>query len=236
MGEAGLQVDAEVLRVLVIDDHEIFTELLSTALNRERDLVSVGHAATAEAGIEHCRRTRPDVVIMDVQLPDLDGLVATERVIAVSPWTRVVVLTAHATPEFMARAAAAGACAFLPKDGALSVLLDAVRFSRRGSLTIAPGLVTAGQPVPTGVPVGAGAPIEHERVEPKLTPRERDVLGLMAQGKDVRGIGAELSITPSTCRTYVKAVLGKLGAHSQLEAVVVAARQGLVELDGAAHG
>lgn len=218
------------IRVAVVDDHLTFTELLTSALDREPDLASVGQAHTGAEGIALCRRERPDVVLMDVELPDMDGFAVTRAVLADLPETRVVVLTAHAAPEFVGRAAGAGACGFLPKDGSLSEMLATLRTARRGSLSIHPSLLTRiAMPGPR-VPTEPAPEPEASLGAPALTQRERDVLELMGQGKDVRAISRELGITPSTCRGYVKAVLMKLDAHSQLEAVVTAVRMGLLRL------
>ena len=212
-------------RVLVVDDHQTFAELLAEALDREPDFVSVGHAATAAEAIALTERLDPDVVVMDVELPDLDGFVATERILANRPHVRVVVLTAHGSPDFVAKASAAGACGFLPKDGSLAVMLKTLRSARPGSLAIHPALVArmVAPPRQREAPNGRGGP--------PLTQREQEVLNLMGRGCDVRSIARELGISTHTSRGYVKAILLKLDAHTQLEAVVAATRLGLLRLD-----
>ena len=222
-------VDTERLRIVVIDDHLTFAELLTSALDREPDLLSAGQAHTGAEGIALAREQEPDVVLMDVELPDMDGFAATESILRDRPETRVVMLTAHAAPEFVARAAAAGACGFLPKDGSLQEMLRTLRSARQGSLAIHPALLTR---------LAAPRPREPEPPErpaplPGLTQRERDVLELMGQGRDVRTIARQLGISTSTCRGYVKSLLMKLGAHTQLEAVVLAVQHGLLKLDRA---
>lgn len=209
-------------RILVVDDHQTFAELLLGALEREGDFECLGHASSGAEGVSLARTLGPDVVVMDVELPDMDGFAATSRILEDRPHTRVVVLTAHATPDFVARATAAGACGFLPKDGALSVMLSTLRMARPGALAIHPALV-ARMVAPPVAARAAGVP--------RLTQRERDVLDLMGRGKDVRLISRELGISSHTCRGYVKTILMKLDAHSQLEAVVAAARLGLLRLD-----
>ncbi len=216
-------------RVAVIDDHRTFGELLAGALDREPDLVSVGHATTAAEGIELALCARPAVVIMGVQLPDLDGFEATLRLRAALPEARVIVLTAHATPEFVARAADAGACAFLPKDGSLPVLLATIRAAAERELSIHPSLITSLAPRAPMADRTSSAGPKPER--PRLTDREASVLALMGEGKDVAAMARQLRISTSTCRGYVKAVLAKLGAHSQLEAVVAATRDGMLRLE-----
>ncbi|MFC5380654.1 response regulator [Aquipuribacter nitratireducens] len=208
-------------RVLVVDDHTTFAELLVLALEREPDLECVGHAATVEAGIDLVDRTRPDVVVMDVRLPDGTGFAATRRILELAPGTTVVVLTAHASPDFVAQAAGAGATAFLPKGGSLAVLLDTVREARPGRLLVHPSLVAR-----------ARSAAHDGGVYTDLTQREAEVLELMGQGHDVTRIARRLGMSENTCRGHVKAILVKLDAHTQLEAVVKAVRRGLLSLDG----
>jgi DNA-binding NarL/FixJ family response regulator len=217
--------DAATTRVLVVDDHQTFAELLAGALDREPDFESVGHASTGSEAVTLTESLTPDVVVMDVELPDMDGFAATERILALRPDVRVVVLTAHGSPDFVAKASAAGACGFLPKDGSLAVMLQTLRSARPGSLAIHPALV-ARMVAPQRQPERVDG-----RVLPPLTQREREVLDLMGRGRDVRAIARELGISTHTSRGYVKAILLKLDAHSQLEAVVAATRVGLLRLE-----
>ncbi len=131
-----------MLRVLVVEDHTTFAELLTAALDRERDLVSVGHASNGAEGVAMFAELRPDVVLMDVQLPDMDGFTATAQILAMSPQARVIMLTAHVTPDAIANAAVSGVCGFLAKDGHLADLLRIVRVAQNGGLAVDPGLVT----------------------------------------------------------------------------------------------
>jgi len=210
-------------RVLVVDDHRTFTDLVRLALTAEPGLECVGaahHAAQARAMVaEH----RPDVVLMDVNLGSDDGLALTAELTAADPSLRVVVLTAHGDSEVMRRAATGGACALLLKDGSLPELLGAVRTARSGGLLVHPELLHT---LVNGKPEKE-AP-EPSAWSPGLTPREQTVLDMLAEGRDVRAIARHLGISVNTCRGYVKTLLAKLGAHSQLEAVVIAASRGLV--------
>jgi DNA-binding NarL/FixJ family response regulator len=206
------------IRVLVVDDHQTFAELLALALQAEPSLSFIGHARTSQEALDLVGRLSPDVVLMDVQLPDVDGLTTTERLLARHPDLRVVVLTAHAEAALVARAATVGACGFLSKDGALRDVLQALRTAHRGGMVIAAHLLA-------GALRGEAA---EEKPASPLTSRERDVLRLMSRGADARTIARELGISVHTCRGYVKSVLAKLGAHSQLEAVMVAIRLGLL--------
>ena len=210
------------LRVLVVDDHNTFAELLTGAIDREPDLVSVGHATTGAAGVAMFDKLRPDVVLMDLQLPDIAGFAATAQIVAISPQARVIMLTAHVTVAVVAAAAASGVCGFLPKDGHLADMLKTVRTAEPGNLAVDPALLARliGQPQ---------AP--SRTLARPLSQRELTVLTRMADGKDVTSIARELRISAHTCRGHVKAVLDKLGAHSQLEAVVIAVRIGLIAIN-----
>ena len=207
------------IRILIVDDHTTFVELLAGALDREADMCSVGSATTVREGIDKFMALRPDVVVMDYHLPDGCGLAAASRILAITPSTRVVVLTGDTTFSALEQAAAIGVCAFLQKDGSLATMLDTLRHARIGGIMVPPSLV---------VQLGARTRAREEEAVPVLTPRELDVLRLMNEGKDVRANAVILGIAQSTCRGYVKAILGKLGAHSQLEAVISAARLGLI--------
>ena len=211
------------VRVLVVENHSTFAELL--ALDRERDLVSVGYATTGTQGVAMFADLRPDVVLMDVQLPDIDGFTATPQILAISPEARVIMLTAHVTAAAIANAAVSGVCGFLAKDGHLADLLRTVRIAQRGGLAVDPSLVTrlVGQP-----------PTLRRPLKRPLSERELSVLVQMADGKDVASIAHELRISSHTGRGHVKSVLSKLGAHSQLEAVVTGVRMGLVQIRGEA--
>ncbi len=203
--------------ILVVDDHTTFAELLTGALSQEPDLHSVGVASDVESSVRLCAALRPDVVVMDYHLAGGNGVTASARILQDRPGTRIVMLTGDPTQHVLEAAAATGICAFLPKDGSLATLLETIRSARCGTMAVHPSLLAATEP---GRRPGAGAPA--------LTRRELQVLHLMAQGHSVCANARLLDITPNTCRGYVKTILSKLGAHSQLEAVAVASRLGLL--------
>lgn len=227
-------------RVLIVDDHTTFAELLTGALDRETDLTSIGFAVSIETGVERCRLLAPDLVILDYHLPDGSGLTAAAQILAFAPQTRIVMLTGDPTPDALEQAAATGICGFLPKDGSLATVLDTLRRVRVGSMVVHPAVLAQ---------LGARRRVQTPSVQapslrasslpasglrassvpvPVLTPREMDVLRLMARGQDVRTNAAVLGISQHTCRGHVKTILAKLAAHSQLEAVVTASRLGLL--------
>jgi DNA-binding NarL/FixJ family response regulator len=222
MSESTLELTRKTtLSVLVVDDHSTFAELLTGAIDREPDLISVGHATTGARGVAMFAELRPDVVLMDLQLPDIDGFVATAQIVAMSPDVRVIMLTAHVTGAVLAKAAASGVCGFLPKDGRLADMLSTVRTAERGSVAVDPSLLAQLLDPPRTAQRALARP---------LSERELAVLMLIADGRDVTSIAHELRISSHTCRGHVKAVLSKLGAHSQLEAVIIAVRIGLVQI------
>ncbi|MHA7154136.1 response regulator [Arthrobacter sp. TMN-50] len=216
----SVSVELNQIRVLIVDDHATFAELLAQALAREPDLASVGFATSIDTALTQFMLLRPDVVVMDYHLPDGDGITAAEQVLALAPDTRVIMLTGDPDLQALARAASTGICAFLPKDGSLVTLLETLRHARNGGMMVHPLLVTQLAARRKRPPSDTGFA--------SLTQRELEVLSLMAAGSDVRANARTLGITENTCRGYVKSILAKLGAHSQLEAVAVAARLGLL--------
>ncbi len=210
------------LRVMVVDDHSTLAELLTGAIDRESDLMSVGHATTGAAGLAMFESLRPDVVLMDIQLPDMDGFAAAAQILAVNPEARVIVLTANVTANTVADAAASGVCGFVSKDGHFADLLRTIRTAKPGNLMVDLRLVTQFVDQPRAVRPPLARP---------LSARELSVLVRMADGNHVTRIARELGISSHTCRGHIKRVLSKLGAHSQLEAVIIAVRMGLVEIN-----
>lgn len=211
------------ISILTVDDHRTFAELLTAALDREPDLRSVASATTARSGVEQSMALNPDVVIMDFHLPDGDGITAAARILAHAPQTRIVMLTGDPTPGALRQAASMGICAFLPKGGSLATLLDTVRHARAGNMVVHPSLLAqlGAAPAQPAASADQGAPV--------LTPRELDVLRLMAGGHGSKDVASKLDISLNTCRGYVKAIFAKLGTHSQLESVMVASRRGMLE-------
>jgi DNA-binding NarL/FixJ family response regulator len=212
--------------VLVVDDHQTVADLLAVALRYEPDIECVGRAATAAEGIALAEHHQPDVVLMDLSLPDMDGLQATTILTDAHPDMRVILLTAATDPRLVAHAAGAGACAFVRKSAGLDVLLDAIRGARRGAMVVDPSVLTD----LADMALGRGRKQVPRGPAGTLTGREHDVLGLLGAGLDVRRVALRLGITQNTCRGHVKSVLAKLGCHSQLEAVAVATRLGLLDL------
>jgi DNA-binding NarL/FixJ family response regulator len=210
-------MSGEAITVLVVDAHQTFAELLGVALGGQPDLRYVGHARTGAEAVRLATELRPDVVLLDPELSDADGIAIAELLRHRLPDTRVVILTASNEPSLVGRATAAGASGFLTKDGALGDVLNAVHTAHGGGMTVSTDILARLLRSTAPVTPGGG-----------LTAREHEVLVLMAAGHDARAIARRLGISVHTCRGHVKAVLAKLGAHSQLEAVAVATRRGLI--------
>ena len=220
--ERVAETESEGLRVstvLVVDDHRSFAEMLSAALDGVPGLTCIGTASSAAEGIALARRLQPDIVVMDIQMPREDGLAATARLREVLPDAVVAVVTAHTSPEWVSRAAQAGASAFVPKNGSLQEMIAILTSVQAGHMVVAPSTFTT--------PVTAAPPEQR----PELSQREIQVLGLLARGVPVREMAPALGLTVNTCRGYIKTVRQKLDATSQLEAVLKARQLGLLDED-----
>lgn len=210
------------IRVLVVEDQKVLAEALSLSLAAEPDIKIVGRAGDAESAIRMAREHAPDVVVMDHHLPDHDGIHATRRIHTERPGLPVVMLTGDTSDEVLLSALGAGMSGFLLKDEPFGDLVSSVRRAAAGEMLwpadrLAKLLAKAPRDAPS------------DGLDQSLTPRERDVLRLMCQGHDNKTIARELGLTLATIRGYVQDVLRKLGAHSKLEAVVIATRSGLTE-------
>jgi DNA-binding NarL/FixJ family response regulator len=217
---------AGATRVLLVDDHRTFADLLAFSLDSEDDFTCVGRAGTVAEALALTDQLRPDIVVMDISLPDGDGLAATGEIIARHPRVRVILLTAFGDATLVRRAARAGASGFLVKDGGLPEVLSALRAAHDGILIVNSRLLSS---------MAAPEP-QPRRGAPSLTARESKILDLLADGQDVRDIARTLSISLTTCRGQVKRLREKLGARTQLEAVVTAARLGLLSSLRSADG
>lgn len=211
-------------RVLVVDDHRTFAELLSGALALA-GMTSVGTAHSAAQAVAMAAELRPDIVVMDIQMPGQDGLTATRRIRDLVPDAVVAVVTAHRDPDWVVRAAQAGASAFIPKDGSLQEMIDVLTRARAGQMLVAPSTFAGSR--------AATSPAETAPAHPPLTRREQEVLDCLGRGMQVKAIARVLGITLETCRGYVKSLHAKLGVRSQLEAVIKAQQ---LQLIGPADG
>jgi DNA-binding NarL/FixJ family response regulator len=211
-----------VTRVLVADDQDVIRVGLSRILDGEDDLEVVAQAADGQAAVRESLRTHPDVVLMDVRMPVLDGLAATRRLLAELPTTRVVILTTFDLDEYVYEAIRSGASGFVLKDSPADEIVRAVRVVAAGDAMLAPATTRRLLAAFT-----RSRPREDARSE-GLTRRERDVLVAMARGLNNAEIGRSLYISEGTVRTHVNRLLAKLDVRDRLQAVVFAYETGLV--------
>jgi DNA-binding NarL/FixJ family response regulator len=206
-----------VIRILVADDHAVVRQGLRSFLSLQDDMEVVGEAEDGAQAVEAAERLRPDVVLMDMVMPGVDGVEAIRRIRELGPETRVVVLTSYADDTKVVPAVRAGAAGYLLKDVQPAELAAAIRTVAGGGALLAPE-VTARvlQEITAG-----GTP------DPGLTPREREVLGLLARGLTNRQIAAELVVSEKTVKTHVSSILGKLGLPDRTQAALYAVREHL---------
>jgi DNA-binding NarL/FixJ family response regulator len=223
--------------VLLVDDHAVMRAGFRMILESAGDIVVVGEAATGTEAVAAASVLRPDVVCMDVQMPDMDGLEATRRIVAdPSIDAAVVVVTTFDRDDYLFEALAAGASGFLLKNAGPEELVSAVRVAAAGDALLAPEVTrrviarftqTQTQPAVITPPLPVRPP-EPERIAVDLTEREDEVLRLVAQALSNAEIASRLHIGEATVKTHVSNVLQKLGARDRVAAVVFAHRNGLV--------
>ena len=208
-----------IIRVLIVDDHEVLASSLAKTLDIEPDLRSVGVAGSLKQAAELIRTSAPDVLLLDHRLPDGDGVAAIGQLRELRPSMAVIVLTASPSEHLMVAAVEAGVSGFLSKTRSLAEVTSAVRAAAVGEAVISPEMLARLLPRLGGTgQVGA----------PTLTEREREILGLIAQGLSNAAIAERLVVSVNTVRNHVANLLAKLGARSKLEALSIAIRDGLL--------
>jgi DNA-binding NarL/FixJ family response regulator len=228
--------DPGLIRVLVADDHAIVRKGICALLATEEGIEVVGEAADGQSAIEQVTRLRPDVVLMDLVMPGLDGLAATRRISAEWPETRILVLTSFAGVDKIMPAIKAGALGYLLKDSDPEVLVESIHQVYCGNSSLHPSVARALlQEVARsreGQEAGASGAVLNGEVE-ALTEREIQVLGLIARGWSNQSIADELTISCATVRTHVSHILGKLNLASRTQAALYALRKGWASLQDA---
>jgi len=211
-------VQGEPIRVVVVDDHLLVRSGLEAVLAIFDDIVLVAQAESGAEAVAVCRRERPDVVLMDLVMPDMSGVEATQQVLQQCPGTRVVALTSFTDEGLVEETLRAGAIGYLMKNVSADQLADAIRAAHAGRSTLAPEAADV-------LVKAVSAPRE---IGETLSQREREVLTLMAEGLTNADIADRLVIGVSTVKTHVSSVIAKLGCSTRTEACALAIRRGLV--------
>jgi DNA-binding NarL/FixJ family response regulator len=216
-----------VIRVLICDDHELIRQALRAVVDAEDDMEVVGEAVDGEHAVELARALEPDAILMDIQMPKMSGIEATEQIKKILPDTVVLVLTVHESNEYILRILDAGATGYLTKGVITKEIPNAIRSAVRGESTLSGEILKkllayalrygTDNDVADGDPDGAGA----------LTPREREILAMVAEGASNKDIGRRISLTENTVKKYMMGIFTKLGVTSRTAAVVAAQKMGL---------
>ncbi|HYR63855.1 MAG TPA: response regulator transcription factor [Actinomycetota bacterium] len=209
------------IRVMVVDDHQLLAESLLMVLDEEPDMTVVATAASVAEARLNARRHTPDVVLMDYRLPDGLGTDAARFIREENPIVRVVMLTGFPDDAILVAAIEAGCSGYITKDSAVSEAISAVRAAYAGEALISPSMLARLLPKLRRDYRGVGS---------TLTDREREVLSLLAGGSQNSTVADQLFLSVNTVRKHVQSILSKLGAHSKLEAVAVAVREGIIDL------
>lgn len=212
-----------MIRVLIADDQGMVRAGLRSLLEGEDDISVVAEAPDGEAAITATRRTSPDIVLMDIRMPELDGIAATRRLVSEGAAARVLVLTTFDLDEYVFDALRAGASGFLLKDAPAEDLVAAVRVLARGDALLAPAVTRR------VIESFAQAPVPRTPSDLNvLSPREIEVFQLLARGRSNAEIAAGLGVSEATTKTHVSSVLAKLGLRDRVQAVIHAYESGLV--------
>lgn len=213
-------------KVLLVEDHLILAESFGALLKNDPQIEVVGMAASVKAAVELAQQHEPDIVLMDVRLPDGSGLDAAVTIRSTAEQTAFVFLTAYDSEETLAEAIEVGAAAFLPKSEASETVVDAIRRVANGETLIEPSQI---QFALSWRRARRRMDRERQEVLSSLTRREMEVLNLLGAGADTAAIAGRLHVSPLTVRTHIRAVLAKLDVHSQLQAVAKAQGLGIIE-------
>ena len=204
-----------MIRVLTVDDHPLLRDGIAALIGSEEDMELIGEASNGREGLDMFRKFRPDITLMDLQMPEMNGIDAIGAIRGEFPEARIIVLTTHPGDVQVSRALKAGARAYLMKGELRKELLETIRAVHAGQKRLSSEVA---------------AEIAEHVTDSSLTPREIDVLRLVAAGNANKEIGARLSLTEVTVKSHVKNILAKLGANDRTHAVTIALKRGIIDL------
>ncbi|MCK5213201.1 MAG: response regulator transcription factor [Dehalococcoidia bacterium] len=211
------------IKILIADDHPVVREGLSTMLERQEDMEVLGAATDGAAAVQMCEQLRPDVVLMDLRMPELDGVQAMRQIAEHQPSIRFIVLTTYDNDDYIFKGIEAGARAYLLKDSPREELFKAIRAVYKGESLIQPSIASK--------VLDRFATLSRQSQPPELlSEREMEVLRLMATGAANKTIAAQLFISESTVKTHVQSIFQKLNVNDRTEAVTNALQRGIISL------
>lgn len=213
------------VRILLVDDHHMIREGLRSLLENDTGFEIVGEADNGRRAVELAAEVKPDVVIMDVAMPTLNGVEATQRILQNAPGTKVVALSMHTDRQYVGRMLEAGACAYVLKDSAFEELAVAIETVLSGRTYLCPRVASV------VVDSYVRKPAEGKDTIARLTPREREVLQLTAEGHSTKEIAFSLNVSVKTIETHRRNIMEKLDIHSVAELTKYAVRLGLTSLE-----